>query len=300
MRKIVQSLICAVVILSGCSEAAMEEKASANYETNASYEEDYGYTETEEALAYEEYEKSEMDSEPVPVQEDVPAIQYNRKIIKEGDLTYQVDSIELTRKKVVESVQKYGGYIVHDNADYYGEEKSYYFEIKVPAGYFDSFIDELTSGVNKFDVKTITATDVTEEFVDLEARLKAKKEVEQRFIQLLAQANSIEEVLNVEQEVGYLRTEIESIEGRLNYLKNRTGLSTLRLSVYESSPYIEVEEEGYGSKFGNAFEAGWIGIVYFFIGLTALWPFILLTIIIIVVVKVLMKKSRIKKQKSKA
>ena len=73
----------------------------------------------------------------------------------------------------------------------------------------------------------IDSQDVTEEYIDITARLKTKKELEARYLELLKKANKVEEIVSIEKEIGNLRSDIESIEGRLRYINNAVAYSTL-------------------------------------------------------------------------
>jgi hypothetical protein len=122
---------------------------------------------------------------------------------------------------------------------------------------------------------------VTEEFLDIQARINTKKELENRYLELLKKANSVTEMLEVEKQIGQLRTEIESIEGRLNYLKSKVSLSTLTIIFYQSIP----NESEVGNKFKNGFKSGWNNLIWFFVFLTNIWPFILIGIGLTFVIK---------------
>ena len=72
--------------------------------------------------------------------------------------------------------------------------------------------------------KTVKGEDVTEEFIDIEARLKAKRALEQQFVEIMKRANSVNDALNVERQLSDVRGEIEKIEGRKRFLENRARL----------------------------------------------------------------------------
>ena len=146
--------------------------------------------------------------------------------------------------------------------------------IRVSADSFDALVKDVTNGVKKFDQKRIDARDVTEEFLDITARLKIKKETEQRYRQLLARANSVKDILAIERQIEVLRSDIESIEGRLKYLKNQVSFSTLTVTFYEtvSTPM------GFAAKFATGLKNGWNNFVWFLVGIVNIWPFILLGI----------------------
>jgi hypothetical protein len=150
-------------------------------------------------------------------------------------------------------------------------------------------LNESTKGVKDFDKKDIDVRDVTEDFLDVQARLKTKKELENRYIELLKKAQKVSEILEIEKEIGSLRLEIESIEGRLNYLKNQVGFSTLNIRFYNS---LE-SETGFGADVKEAFSNGWGGLIMFVLVLINLWPLLLIFIGLIIILAIYRKRKSI-------
>jgi hypothetical protein len=151
-------------------------------------------------------------------------------------------------------------------------------EIRIPTINFQKTIDSISNYVSFFDTKRISARDVTEEFIDLEARLKAKQTLEKRYLELLSKANNVKEMLEIERELSNIREEVEAKQGRLKYLQSQVSLSTLNIEFYK----INVETGvaiSYGSKMWNALKSGFNGISLFFLGILHVWPFIILLII---------------------
>lgn len=207
-----------------------------------------------------------------PTTEQKSSVTVERKLIKDGRIEFETDNLNSTRKTIFEAVNKYKGYVSSDQEFKSSGRKSNTVVIRVPANNFDNLLNEATQGVDKFESKEITIKDVTEEFLDIQARLKTKKELEQRYIELLKQAKNVTEILEIEKQVGQLRSEIESIEGRLKYLQDRVSFSTLTMTFYESIP----NQTEFGQKFKNGFRNGWDNLIWFFVVLTNIWPFILL------------------------
>ncbi len=96
--------------------------------------------------------------------------------------------------------------------------------IRVSNSDFENLLQEVSSDVKYFDQKEISSEDVTEQFIDIEARLKAKKELENCYLELLKKANKISEILEIEKELVVIREEIESKQGQLNYLQNKVAM----------------------------------------------------------------------------
>lgn len=217
-----------------------------------------------------------------------------QKIIKEGSVEFETDSLAKTKRRIDGIVKELNGYYASEDENHYTYKDRMYLTIRVPAKHFETLISKIGEGVDHFDSKNISATDVTEEFIDVEARIKTKKETEQRYRDLLQKANTVGEILEIEEQISYLRSDIESLEGRLKYLKNKVGFSTLNASFYVEVP--GGPKQGYGHKFGKGFENGWDGFVMFFVGLTHLWPFLIIGLLVWFFVRRGIKKRRARKQ----
>jgi hypothetical protein len=229
------------------------------------------------ALSPETTEKS-MDQTPVS----------DRRIIKEGEISFETSDNSETRNLINKSVKEFKAYISQDNVTDLKYSIENRITIRVPSENFEALLTKIAESAKELDSRNISATDVTEEYVDIESRLKTKKELENRYKTLLNKAGTVEEILKIEKQIGDLRTEIESIEGRFKYLNDRISYSTLTIVFYEQTN----SSFGFSSKFGQAVKNGWDNVLWVLIGLVNLWPFL---IILAVVVSILLRKRRNKK-----
>lgn len=215
----------------------------------------------------------------------------DRKIIREGDITFESADIKETRSVILNVTKELNGYISKESSYDYPDRTEQSLIIRVPADKFEILLARISETAKKIDSKNINTLDVTEEYIDAEARLKTKKELEERYRELLKQANKVEEVLSVEREIGTLRGEIESVEGRLRYLKDKVAFSTLTVTCYQKGK----TGFGFSSKIGGALKSGWKGLLWFLIGLTAIWPFIILIGIGLCTAVIITRRRRAKK-----
>lgn len=195
-----------------------------------------------------------------------------RKLIKEGQLTFETKDLLHARSRIDSAVRTHQGYISSEKENKYGDRLENTLVIRVPFRQFDQFIGDAIKGVERLDHKDIRIRDVTEEFLDIQARLRTKKDLEQRYRDLLAKANSVSEILEVEKQIGALRADIESIEGRLHYLNDQSLLSTITITFYKSTPTSIT----YGNRFAEGFSNGWSNLMLFIVGLINIWPFLLI------------------------
>jgi len=218
-------------------------------------------------------ERADQDPPP-PSQEELQnsSQPVERKIIKEGSITFETDDLQATRQLITTAVAESGGYLAQDNAYNEYDRIQHQLVLRIPADKFDTLLNKISASAKKLDSKNISAQDVTEEFIDVQARLKTKKELEKRYLELLKQAKKVDEILNIEREIGTLRSDIESIEGRLKYLTDKVSFGTLTVTFYQKT----TASFGFGSKFSQALRNGWTNLGWFAIGLTSLWPFIAL------------------------
>lgn len=209
--------------------------------------------------------KAEQEQESEPIQTE-------RKLIKNGSLSMETSSTKKAKAEIEKICKEMKAYISSENQFNYEDRLQFNTVIRVPANHFDELTSKVEALASHVESKNISTDDVTEEFIDIEARLKTKKELETRYREILKQAHTVTDILAIESQIGSVRSEIESMEGRLKYLKNQVSFSTLTLTFYEHIG----SNFGFGSKFGLALKNGWDNLLYFLIGLTNLWPFVLL------------------------
>ncbi len=203
-----------------------------------------------------------MPVDPVPTE---------RKIIRTGELRFQVDDLEASRSRLQASVSGAAGYVEGDDRNDYGSSLTMTLRVRIPAERFDAFVAGL-SGLGELEYQSINATDVTAEWVDVEARLKAKKEVEARFLEIVKQAKTVTEVLEVERELGNVRAEIEGMEARMKVLRDQVGMSTLTITCVKP----QASNESFSPHVGVALREGWNNLVRVLVGALYIWPFVLL------------------------
>ncbi len=198
-------------------------------------------------------------------------VKMERKLTKEGTLVWETSDIRKTHAGIIERAKKLNGYLSNDNQvrDEYQIRTN--MELRIPSDQFDAFIADMEKDVQKFDEKNIKVVDVTEEYIDVTARIKTKKELEQHYYDLLKQTKNVSEVLQVEEQLNNVRTDIESAEGRLKYLNDRVSMSVLNLTFYETTS----APVGFFGEIGKGFVEGWKGLLYFILGIIRVWPLML-------------------------
>ena len=245
-----------------------------------------------ESYAYEEAkyaeDEIEQDVEGSPTTVNAPR---EAKIIKNANLAFESADPEKTHKNILSLVAQNKGFIASDNA---GKDYNRIYRnmvVRVPTENFQTLVHGISEGVPYFDQKAISRKDVTEEFVDLEARLSAKRELEKRYLELLKQARTVKEMLEIERELSTIREEIEAKQGRLKYLQDRVSMSTISIQFYKYTSETGVTLS-YGQKMKNALQGGWDGISVFFLGLLYIWPLFVVIIFAIFFIRWLVRRNK--------
>lgn len=223
---------------------------------------------------------------------DGSSTQIEQKIIKQASLRFETNDLEETYKQIQTAVKQSQGKVQSDS-----EGKDYgtlyrNITIRVPSQNFDNLINTISKGVAYFERKEITAEDVTEQYIDLTTRLKNKRKLEERYLQILQKATKISEILEIEKQISIIREEIEAKEGQLKYLESRVSESTVTIEFFKNLPEQEAVQLSYGSKVWTAIKSGFFSLSSFFISIISIWPFI-----IIICVLAYFIRKRIKRKK---
>lgn len=187
-----------------------------------------------------------------------------------------MDSIEQEEERIEGVLEELDGYLADQELRREYRRKEMDATLRVPADRFKELVERINEGVDGLEQKRIEVKDVTRKFIDLQARSETKKELEERYKELLNETDSVDEILRIEKEIQKLRETIESIEGRLRHLKDWISMSTLEVRFYRELERKEGSGFRFWAKFLAAAEGGWHGLQWVLIGLTALWPLWLL------------------------
>ncbi len=223
-------------------------------------------------------------------------VEQEQKIIKTARLVFETKDVEATHKRMLQLASQYKGLVQSDasHKDYNRNYKN--LVVRIPTENFQQFLNGISEGVEYFDQRNISQQDVSEEFIDLEARLRAKRELESRYLELLKKANNVKEMLEIERELSNIREEIEAKQGRLQFLQNQVSMSTVYIEFYKITAETGVTQS-YGQKMKNALQGGWDGISVIFIGILYLWPLFLVALIIVFVLRIYLKSKKLKNSK---
>jgi hypothetical protein len=163
----------------------------------------------------------------------------DRKIVKTGSMTLEVEDIAETMDEVAEIADELNGYIVSSYKYEYERGVSGHIIIRVPFEKFEEAFERLRQLATAVPYETTTAEDVTEEYVDLEAQLHNLQATEAQYLALMEKAETVEEMLKVQKELSNVRGEIEQIEGRMKFLEQTSETSLIEVTLQETKGLAE-------------------------------------------------------------
>jgi hypothetical protein len=181
----------------------------------------------------------------------------DRKIIRNADLSIEVDSPSEAQHRITSIANSQGGFVVtseakqRENIDPSKRTLDIKLVVRIPSDRFGAALDEIKKLASNLPSENVTGQDVTEDFIDLEARIKTQKALELQFIEIMKQARKVEDALEVQRQIADVRTEIERLEGRKRFLENRSSLSTITVNI-QAPKVIAVNPTGVGHSIRDA------------------------------------------------
>ncbi|MBR9682505.1 MAG: DUF4349 domain-containing protein [Candidatus Aenigmarchaeota archaeon] len=235
-----------------------------------------------------------LDSVPSESIKSSDAISTDRIIVHSADVDIEVVDADQALSSLTDIAIKYNGYASGSSIRRGRNYKSGYITLRVSKDNFQNAIDDI-SALGFVDHKSISADDVTEEFMDLSTRLSTYKATEQRYLELLDKATNVEELLMVEEQLGDIRYKIERIEGRFNYLQGKVDLSTIRIDFYEPEKMIpEIDfNEMVSDTVRNSIDGFFGSIQFIIVLLSSLAPW---SVVVYIVWKFYKKRKEKKKR----
>lgn len=295
-----------VVALNACQEQS--DKTSLNQEQPREYKTDAptGTTDIESAPKNKDFTSGEnkvTDGTLKQINYQQPTENTNpqdkRMIIRTGTMSIENDSFDETENRAKEIAKNLGGFITNSTAQVnQSGKKQGTLTIRVQADKYDALLAELAK-TGKVMNQNITGRDVTEEYVDAEARLKTQRELETRLLQLLAEKTAnLTAVVEVEQKLANVRENIEKTEGRMRMLKDQASFSTITLSIYEPA-ILNTSSGGFFYELERGFEKGLTGFTKVLAGIItfviAMAPILaILGLVVYITIRLIRKRKTIK------
>lgn len=183
-----------------------------------------------------------------------------RKIIRNATLTLEADDPSKAVQRVASVAESRGGFVVTSESRQQGGSRRskpyevFTVEMRVPAAQFDAALTEIRAAAGSVTSERISGKDVTEEYIDLEARLRQHRALEAQLMEIMKSAEEVADAIAVQRELTNVRTEIERLEGRRRFLENQASLSTISVTIQPTEPLVSTT--GFFSSLGKAFGDG--------------------------------------------
>ncbi|PIU42827.1 MAG: hypothetical protein COS98_00890 [Parcubacteria group bacterium CG07_land_8_20_14_0_80_35_11] len=163
-----------------------------------------------------------------------------RLVIKTGELNIVVKNVVESAKKIIQYAQKRGGWVVQSNIQEIEELPIATVVVRVPIEDFDEAITYIRGLATKVNYEKSEGQDVTEEYVDLESRLRNLEATEKQFLEIMKKAKTIEEILRVQGEISKIRGEIEQAKGRMLFLERSAKMATITVNLALSEELLPI------------------------------------------------------------
>lgn len=308
-------ILSASTILTGCGSAKMTKNATDSYFDNG-----YAYSKESSDADYfgfgdfkvmqstgSSFVVEDSASESVSEQESIetPA---GRKIIYKSSFNIQTTAFDIAIAELNNLCEKYGAY--YENSEIYGTKENANrngsFTVRVPVQSYNAFKQE-TGSIGVVTRSSENNRDVTEVYVDTEARLQSAKVREERLLEILANADSLDDVLLLEKELADVRYEIESMSGSLRKYDSLISYSTIDINISEEIEPVEIKPipKTFGQKVHSSLTEGFedfsreIGYLFLDIlyNLPGIIIFVVTIVIICAIIRSVIRKSKKKKEK---
>jgi hypothetical protein len=177
----------------------------------------------------------------------------DRKIVRTGSATLEIADVDKTLDSIAALAVQYNGYVVSSNR-YNGDQNQVYdksvmvpaagsqggdISLRVPADKFDEVLQKLNAMAVKVLSENTNSQDVTEQYTDLQAQLKNQQAAEAQYLDILKKADNVKDILAVQQELTTVRGNIESLQGRIQYLDRTSDMSLISVTLVKTQPIGE-------------------------------------------------------------
>ncbi len=328
-------LLCLLMVLALCacgasqkSESAVNAKSAARsgyVTTEAAYDE--AYIEEPMAPAEWEYEADyggfaaeEAAAMPMPAPQEAGGAGAEskapdldpEKIIYSGNATVETTEFDQTLEKLQTLVQQAGGFIesasvsgsnYDSQARGYASNRNAYYTIRIPSARFQEMMGSLSS-LGNVPYSNTYSENISSRYYDVKARLTAYETQEQRLLEMMEKAETVSDIIVIEDRLTELRWQIEDLQSTLNNWDRQVSYSSIGLSIQEVTVYTPEAKMSYGERIGLAVRSGLQNTADFFRD-ALLWflealPGLIILAVIVVIVVVIVRRSIKKRRARKA
>jgi len=201
-----------------------------------------------------------------------------RMIVRNGDMSLVVEDVVSARDEIAQLAVKFDGYVVSSQIS--GEEQDMrgWISIRVPDDKFEQTLAELRELAVRVTSESTDSRDVTEEYVDLQSRLRNAEATESQYLALLEKAEDVEDILRIYDSLSRVRSEIEQIKGRMQYLERTSSMSLISVNLKPVATAKPLVRAGWSAL--EALKSAVRGIVIFgqWLGIIVIWVLIFIPV----------------------
>lgn len=234
----------------------------------------------------------------------------SRKLIKTVDMSVETKEFDQTLDTIQKQVDALGGYIENMNT-YNGSMYSGYrgsrdasLVMRIPKDNLDAFLEEISQISNVIN-RTDNVEDITLQYVDLESHRDALRTEQSRLLELLEQAETVEDIITIEDRLSDVRYQLESMESTLRTYDNQVDYSTVTVDITEVRDYTPVEKDSPWQRITKGFTESLKSIgngfvdfgVWFLVHIPYLIIWAIVIVLLVLIIKKIIKKRRAKKAK---
>jgi hypothetical protein len=189
---------------------------------------------------------------------------WDRKIIRNADITLQVTNVESMLATVRGITDNASGLVFASSTSFDGDNQVATMTLDIPAAQFDQVVNALRSalGVKKVQSESITSQDVTDQYVDYQSQLKSLNTTQDRLLALLNSATNMNDIITLNDHLSDIQNQIDQITGRINYIDQKTTFSRITLTINPVAITVHKNEDG-GLDLMQAVSTAWAASLRF-------------------------------------
>jgi hypothetical protein len=218
---------------------------------------------------------------------------YSPKLVKKGALSIASRDIESTKTVLYGFVKACNGYVTNENL-VRNEFCNYYdISLNIDASRFDRFLQMLDSSGMNIVSRTFSVEDVSLKYIDDSTRLQNKKKLEKKYLELLSKTNDIKSILEIEDKLEEIQTDIESKEGQMKLLEKQLAYSEFTVKIERDIVNLSYDDRTkFIYKIKEGIVRGWEGMKTMLVALVSLWPLFVIIALLIAGIKAMIRRRR--------
>lgn len=285
------------IFLAGCGSSYNE--TSANYINDFAQEKAVSYDMTESA-SVDDYEMPESANENLS-QADI--VKETAMIIKNARISVNVEELEDFNTNLTEKIDTFGGYIENSEIEGFTSEydttRTSYYTVRIPQKNLDAFLEGIKSYSN-ITSKSIDTQDVSLEYIDVKAHIKALEDEKTKLESLLDSAETLSDVLDIQDRISNIQYQLDSQNSQKKYLENKVSYSTVNITATQERTIKNSIGKFTDINFGDKIYGGFITALSIIVGIISALPAIIvvttfgiafITIVIKIFQKIFKKKK---------